>query len=422
MKRLLAIAWKDLNINFRDRNALLLMIVAPLLLSAIIGVSFGGLFSGDSATPFDSIPTLLVNADEGELGQQFAAVLRSDDLADLLLVTEMDDLAAARELVQAGEARTAVYIPADFTAVIQNQDGTAPAHTLVQFYADPSATITPNIVRGIVLQIVNQFNSGAISAQVTVEQLLAQADALGPALANLEPVLEDSLAAQFSAEPTAVIRLNEISTVEEEEEEVRDISPFAFFAPSMGILFLMFSMMEITRSILDEERDGTLDRLLTTPLSHRELLAGKVGGVFFSGIVQFFIFVIASKLLFQLDWGRSLDGLVLMVVAIVAAFTGLGLLIAAFAKDVNQAAIIGSVVSLTFAALGGNFIAAENFPPWLELVSKITINRWGLDGLIDLTIYGGGLSDILPEAAVLFGLAALFFVLALTQFERRISK
>ncbi|NJN54194.1 MAG: ABC transporter permease [Anaerolineae bacterium] len=280
----LAIAWKDLSITFRDRNALLLMILAPLLLSFIIGASFGNLFSGGSV-PFDQIPVLVVNADAGESGQQFVAALQSQGLADLLLVTETDDLAAARTLVQQGEARAAVYIPPEFSTAVR---GTNPeSSAFVAFYADPSATITPNIVRGIVVQITNNFNTGAIAAQVTVAQLMAQADRLGPGLAQIGPVLEEQIQEQVGGGDTAVtINLHQV-TVGETEEPV-EISPFAFFAPSMGLLFLMFAMMDSTRTILEEEKAGTLSRLLTTPIGHSELLLGKVGGVFLTGIVQFY--------------------------------------------------------------------------------------------------------------------------------------
>jgi len=417
----LAIAWKDLSITFRDRNALLLMILAPLILSFIIGASFGDFLIGNDSTPFDQIPVLVVNADDGESGEQFVAALRSEALADLLLVTEMDDLDEARALVQVGEVRAAIHIPAGFSTAVRGQtaanSATAPP-VKIGFYPDPSATITPNIVRGIVAQITNSFNTGAIGAQVTVAQLMSRAEEVGPALQDLAPALEKAIGSQL-ADSGSPISLHQI-TVGEIEEPI-EVSPFAFFAPSMGILFLMFAMMDTTRSILDEEKAGTLPRLLTTPIAHSELLMGKVGGVFLAGIIQFVVFVVASRLLFQLNWGHSVPGLALMVLAIVLAYTGLGLLIAAFAKDVNQAAIFGSVISLVFAALGGNFVAAQNFPPWLNQLSKITINRWGIDGLTALTIYNGGLSDVLLPTAVLLSIGGLFFLLALWQFNRRIT-
>lgn len=418
--KILAIAWKDLSITFRDRNALLLMILAPLMLSFIIGASFGNFLLGGSSVPFDQIPVLVVNEDDGEMGEQFVAIMQAGELAELLLVTEMTDLDEARAIVQRGEARAAVHIPAEFsTAVRGSTDSSSPA--IIAFYADPTATITPNIVRGIVMQIAHSFNTGAIGAQVTVEQLMGQAAVLGPALARLGTVLEEQIGTQSGQANSGVtINLRQISVGE--IEEPLEISPFAFFAPSMGILFLMFAMMDSTRSILEEERAGTLPRLLTTPIAHSELLLGKVGGVFLAGIIQFVVFVVASRLLFQLNWGQSVSGLALMVLAIVLAYTGLGLLIAAFARDVNQAAILGSVISLVFAALGGNFVNAQNFPPWLDQLSKITINRWGIDGLTALTIYNGGLADVLIPAAILLGIGGLFFLLALWQFDQRMTK
>ena len=413
------IAWKDTLIRFRDRNALILMLLAPLVLSAIIGSAFGGFISGSDPVPFDAIPVLVINEDNGGQGDQFLEILTSDDLADLLAVTELEDLEAAREQVQAGEARAAIYIPESFSEAVEGGAEVDTAVSQIQFYADPGSTLTSNIVRGVVTQIVNGFNTAAISVDVTVNQLTEAATTLGPAMAGLGPALNSELDNQIGPSQTS-IRLNAVSVGE--EETTNDISPFAFFAPSMGILFLMFSMVDGTRSILDEQRGGTLDRLVSTPTSHIEILLGKIGGVFLTGALQFIVFVIASSLIFGLSWGSSPLGLALMVLVVVLAFTSLGALIAAFARDANQANIIGSVVTLVFAALGGNFVPAQNFPPFLEQLSKISINRWALDGFSDLTLFGLGLNDVLLEAGVLLGLSVVLIGLALWQFQRRLAR
>ena len=413
------IAWKDTLIRFRDRNALILMLLAPLVLSAIIGSAFGGFISGSDPVPFDAIPVLVINEDNGAQGDQFLEILTSDDLADLLAVTELEDLEAAREQVQAGEARAAIYIPESFSEAVEGGAEVDTAVSQIQFYADPGSTLTPNIVRGVVTQIVNGFNTAAISVDVTVNQLTEAATTLGPAMAGLGPALNSELDNQIGPSQTS-IHLNAVSVGE--EETTNDISPFAFFAPSMGILFLMFSMVDGTRSILDEQRGGTLDRLVSTPTSHIEILLGKIGGVFLTGALQFIVFVIASSLIFGLSWGSSPLGLALMVLVVVLAFTSLGALIAAFARDANQANIIGSVVTLVFAALGGNFVPAQNFPPFLEQLSKISINRWALDGFSDLTLFGLGLNDVLLEAGVLLGLSVVLIGLALWQFQRRLAR
>lgn len=414
------IAWKDTTIRFRDRNALILMVAAPLVLSAIIGSAFGGFLNSNDPVPFDAIPVLLINQDDGEMGQQFADILTSDALGDLLVVTEMADETAARDQVQRGEARAAIVIPDGFSEVVSGDSETAASPALVQFYADPSATVTPNIVRGVVTQIVNGFNSAAISSEVTVAQLTAEAATLGPALADLGTVLHAEMQSRFNEGQPVVIALNDVPVGE--TEETADISPFAFFAPSMGILFLMFSMMDGTRSILEEEQEGTLSRLISTPTSHLEIILGKIGGVFLTGGLQFVVFVAASALIFQLDWGNSLLGLAMLTLAVVLSLTSLGALIAAFARNPSQAGILGTVVTLVFAALGGTFVPAQNFPPFLQELSKITVTRWALDGFTDLTIYGLGAADVVLETAVLTGLSILFVALALWQFQRRLAK
>lgn len=416
--KILTIAWKDTLIRFRDRNALISMIAAPLILSAIIGSAFGS-FITDGNAQFEAIPVLFIDDDAGEFGQQFLDILQSDQLDDLLDITEMDDLDEARAIVQEGTARAAVYIPTEFSASIQQDESVDEA--IVQFYADPSATLTPNIVRGVVTQIVNGFNGAAVGTEVTVEQLTAQASVLGPAMLGLGDALNDEIANTFSADTLTSLSINPIP-VGEEEASLGDVSPFAFFAPSMGILFLMFSMMDSTRSILEEEQGGTLNRLLMTPTSHFEILLGKIGGVFLTGILQFAVFVVASRFIFNLNWGNSIAGLTLMMLVMVLSLTSLGTFIAAFARDANQANIIGSVVTLIFAALGGNFVPAQSFPDGLQQLSKLTITRWGLDGFSDLTIFGLGFTDILPEAGVLFAIGLVFFALSVWQFERRISK
>lgn len=413
----LTIAWKDTLIRFRDRNALILMVAAPLVLSLIIGSAFGGFISGSDPTPFDAIPVLVINEDEGTWGAELVSILGSDDLAELIALEETADLTQARQRVQSGEARTAVYIPPNFSATVNGE--TDATQALVQFYADPGATLTPNIVRGVVVQILNGFNAGIVAGELLPQQISQIGRA--PTQGELEalPVRFDEAIGELTGGGTAVT-LNNISVGE--TEATPDISPFAFFAPSMGLLFLMFSLMDATRSILEEEKEGTLDRLVSTPTNYIQIVLGKIGGVFLTGTLQFGVFVVASSLLFQLNWGRSLLGLVMVVLSTVLALTSLGALIAAFAKDLNQAGVMGTVVTLVFAALGGNFVPAQNFPPFLEQLSKITVTRWSLDGFTDLTIQGLGAGAVLLETAVLAGFGLLLFVLAVMQFQRRVRR
>ena len=65
MRKILAIAGKELYIFFRDRNLLLLSFATPLVLSTIIGLAFGGVGGGSDSPDFAEIAVAVVNLDEG---------------------------------------------------------------------------------------------------------------------------------------------------------------------------------------------------------------------------------------------------------------------------------------------------------------------------------------------------------------------
>ncbi len=410
------IALKDTLIRFRDRNGLLLMLAAPLVLAVIAGAAFGGLSGGGgSASPITDIPLAVVNADRGELGQRVAEALLSEsgELAELLAPVAMSDLVAARAQVERGELRAVVFIPADFSNAVISEAGAA---TAIKLHTDPTSSFSALIVRSIVTQIASRFNAGGVAGRISAEQALAQRATLGPALAQLPAAISETIAARASQPQTTIAIADGTAG---EAAQAGNFNALAYFAPSMAILFLMFTIFEASRSILAEEREWTLQRMVSTPTRFSEILAGKIGGVFLTGVLQLAVLIGASALLFRLGWGHSLPGLALLVIGTVAAAASLGAFITAVARDAAQAGVIGSAVALVFAILGGNFIESSAYPAWLQPLSHLTINRWALDGFTDLSLRGGGFNDVTLEIAVLFGIAALLFALAAWRLPRR---
>src|SRR5215207_6293506 len=109
MKKLFLIGLKDLKLVFRDRAALIFMLLAPFLLT--IGMGFvTGRFSSSSSGISD-IPVVIVNLDKEQLGNALADVFSSEDLADLMEPIISSDAGAARRLIDDDEAAAAVIIP-----------------------------------------------------------------------------------------------------------------------------------------------------------------------------------------------------------------------------------------------------------------------------------------------------------------------
>lgn len=412
----LKIAVKDTLTRFRDWKALAGMLAAPLIISALIGLAFGDL-GGDEA-PIENIAVVLVNLDEGELGQAYEDVLTSPELSDLIALETMQDPEAAKARIEAGELRAVIVVPAGFSeAVIPDENGNS-GQASVELYTDPTAEISPVIVHSIVERITAAINTTLLAGQVAGQQVAGYAPLLGPAMAQLGAAISAELQSESMNLQEPLLGLDVVSTGEAGEP----VDPFAFFIPGMAVFFLMFSMFEGSRSILQEERRGTLPRLMTTPTPTWEIILGKMGGTFLTGVLQFSILMVSSTLIFGVNWGSSLFGLAIMVLLTVFAASGLGAMLTAFSRNENQAGVVGSAVSLVFGALGGSFFPTDSLTGIINVASKLTVNRWAMDGFLTLTINRGGLADIQTPILVLTLIGIVTFILATLAFQRRFVK
>jgi ABC-2 type transport system permease protein len=153
---------------------------------------------------------------------------------------------------------------------------------------------------------------------------------------------------------------------------------------------------------------------MISPTYTTQVLGGKVLGIFFTGMAQVGILILASSVFFQVQWGDPVGVAVLILVAVFGA-SGWGMLITALARTPAQVGSTGSAIMLIFGILGGSFINLEQMPPFIQTISKITPNAWGLDGFTTLAL-GGTLKNLaepitalLIMGAVLFGIAVILF-------------
>jgi ABC-2 type transport system permease protein len=404
MKKILLIGWKDVRLAFRDRAALILTLAAPFLL--IVGLGFvSGRMSGSSGG-IQSIPVLIVNQDEGQLGKSLVDLFQSEDLAKLVRPTLLQDAAVARSQIDADKAAAAVIIPAGFTSGIIPATGgpaTGPV-TPIEFYANPTSPTRAGVIQTIVQRFLGQVEAGRIAGQVAVTQML-ESGRIQPGDAGRVGALVGASQAQARG---AMASVN--ATTNGGEEVTFD--PLALMAPGMALMFLMFAAALGGRSLLVERNQGTLPRLLVSPIQPSQVLAGKTIGTFLTCAAQMSILVGASALLFGLRWGDPLGVLALVLAASFAA-TGWGMLIAALARTPSQVTTVGSAITLLFGILSGVFINRDNMPPWFQVASKITPNAWALDGFTTLTL-GGRLSDLLVPLGALLVMGVVIFGMALT--------
>lgn len=414
MKKILNIGWKDLIVLFRDKGALVLMLGAPFVLTLGLGLITGS-FSSNSGSGLAGIPIAVVNEDSDELGQGLADVLFSADLAELLAPDTAVSPQAARQLVDNNDIAAAVIIPAGFTAgILPNASGQVGDAVSIEVYANPARPISANVVSSIVEDYINQVETGLVSVNVALTQLVMNGR-ITPADTESMMTLGQEMGQRLINQDAAPQPIR-IERDKAAAEAASNPNFLAYIAPGMAVAFLMYTVALGGRSILAERDKGTLSRLLISPTSATQILAGKVVGIFLTGVAQVSVLIAASALLFGLRWG-NLTGVVLLIVTVSAAATGWGLLLASLANRPGQVSSFGTALMLTFGILGGSFVQIP-FTGLLAQLSKITPNAWAIEGFMSLS-QGGSLADIAPSLIALVVMAALLFGTAVLIFQRR---
>jgi ABC-2 type transport system permease protein len=415
MKKLWIIGWKDLRLTFRDRSALIFMLLAPFLLTLGLGL-VSGRFSG-SSSGLNSIPVVIVNQDEGQLGDELVKLFQSDDLADLLSVVVVDEAVTAQAQVDNDEVAAAVVIPAAFTdSIIPKESeiltGQVPGDVVqILVYSNPNMPTSAGVIQSIVKSFTQEVEKMRIGENVAFSQMFANGILTQNDMALIQQLVAESQSENQKTENLIV--LNNQTTA----AEATDFDVLAYMAPGMALMFLMFTTSNGGRALLSEKNQGTLPRLLVSPTRSYQVLGGKVFGTFLTGTAQMLILIVSSSLLFNLRWGNPLAVLLLVLAAVFAA-GGWGLLITAFAKTPGQVGTAGSALMLLFGILGGSFFSLASFPTWFQMVSKITPNAWGMDGFTRLAS-GGTLGDIVTPLCALLIMGAVLFTISIVVFNRR---
>jgi ABC-2 type transport system permease protein len=421
--KVLDIALKDMLRSFRSGFALVMMFVVPLLITGIIYSAFGSL-GGDGGFDLPVTRVQIVNLDQPgpqisfSFGQMLVGFLQDERLANLLQVTEATDETDARKAVDSQDAGVAVIIPPDFTTAALAPEGSAS----ITLYQDPTLTLGPGIVKGIVSQFVDGFAGTKIASGVVVDQL-------GQRGVVIDASLMQEVSMQYAAWAESLGQ-----SWDEGAHPVLDIQPpptkaepasqgAGMMGPIMAgmvIFFTFFTGASTAETIIREDEVGTLARLFTTPTPRSVILGGKFAASFITLIVQVVVLMLASAVIFRIRWGEPLS-MALVALGLVVAAAGLGVFIMSFLKTTRQAGpVMGTVLTLS-GMLGGLFTTGiPNLPAAYDTITLLTPHGWALRGW-KLVLAGGGVGDVLLPALVTLGMGIVFFASGALVFRRRFA-
>jgi len=203
---------------------------------------------------------------------------------------------------------------------------------------------------------------------------------------------------------------------------IPDRSMLDYIAPAMlATLILFFGFLITGISVLRERSQGTMERLMASPISRMDVVAGYLLGFLLFALMQtliiFFYMVYVLDVNFQGDLWQILIFQVLIGIGAVC----LGTFFSVFARNEFQIMQFIPLIILPQIFLCGVLWPVNQMPDYLQWIAKFLPLNYGVEGIRALMLQGQSLLDIGKDIGVLAAYAAGLLVLAALTLRRGAS-
>jgi ABC-2 type transport system permease protein len=181
-------------------------------------------------------------------------------------------------------------------------------------------------------------------------------------------------------------------------------------APALlGVFVLFFTFVLTGVSFLRERAQGTLERLLTTPVGRADILVGYLLGFLVFATIQSVVILAFTLLALRIDYQGNVWQIAVLLMLLIVVSVSLGIFVSTFARNEFQVVQFIPLVLAPQIFLSGVIIPVEDMPLVLESIARALPLTYGVEGLTSIMLQGEGLGDVLLELGVLgaFGAALL---------------
>ncbi|MBA7678820.1 hypothetical protein ES703_87098 [subsurface metagenome] len=192
-----------------------------------------------------------------------------------------------------------------------------------------------------------------------------------------------------------------------------------FIAPALlATLALFFSFLLTGISFLRERSQGTMERLMASPLSRLDIVVGYLFGFFIFALTQTLIIVLFTIYVLGVNYYGDLWQIFIFQIVVITGAVNLGIFISTFARNEFQMVQFIPLIIIPQVFLCGVIWPVEQMPDYLQWLSAVLPLTYAVDGLRDIMLLGRNLIDVGSELAVLIGFAAVTSILAAITLRR----
>jgi ABC-2 type transport system permease protein len=369
LRRVWALIVKESRQIIRDPSSIAIGVVMPMMLILLFGFAL--------SLDVKNAPVALVMEDSSASARELAAGFT---LSPYFRVVSTASMRQAEALMLDRQVDGIIRIPADFARKVQQGD----AEVQIVLHGTDANTA----------RIIESYAGGAV-AQWAVRQT-----AEGMSVSGGGPVGVQSR-----------MWFNEAN------------DSHYFLVPGLIVLIITLIGAFLTALVVAREWErGTLEALLVTPVRSDEILLGKIIPYFVLGMIGFALCILAAEFLFRVPLRGSL--LVLTGVSMLYLLVSLG--IGLVASSLTRSQFVASQIALlaTFLPammLSGFLFDLRSMPLAVQLVTYLLPARYFVALLQTIFLAGDVWSVILPNAAVLAGMAAGLMLLARIATQKKLA-
>jgi ABC-2 type transport system permease protein len=366
--QLKALMRKEVQQILRDKQLLFLLFFMPILQLFIYGFAL--------SPEVDRLRLGVVDHASSMISRALTAALVVNDVFELKESGGRD--AALAALVRDGALDAGLIIPADLERRYR-----AGLKTNVQVFIDGVDANSAGIAAGYVSQILASFNRNLSSGSQESREIIS-------------PQIS------FAYNPGLISSW--------------------FFVPGVIALVLNLVSTLVSSAALVREKDsGTLEQLLMTPVSSKQILLAKIVPLAALLMITVAVALLVSVAIFHVPFRGNL--LLFLFVSFLAVLVGIsiGIALAAYSENQRQSLLTSFFINLPVIQLSGAIAPMESMPEFFQYLSYLDPLRYYVICVRALLLKGGGFSEIWIEVLSLSVYAFVLLSLSSSRFRKQLK-
>jgi ABC-2 type transport system permease protein len=372
----MSIMWQMIRANLlstiRDRRALLMLVLMPVVLTTILSFALQGVFGGKGIPRFH---VAVYNADTGQVGRGLQQVLASQ--SDQFALDVVHSASEGRERLTSGSSDVFVQIPAGFSdEVLAGKTAPVEVESLLQ----------DSTKQTVVAAVVDAYAKQAGIRLYAAKQLGSAAAAIP--------------APQFDVQSTGM----------------HPVTAGSYYAVGMMVMFLLMNAVNRSEKMVEERQSDRYRRLLVSPASRQALGLGHWVSTTVILCLQGVLLLLAARFLLGISLGPWWQ-MLLITLSYAIALAGLSVLLGVLVRNRQLMDGLGMVGAQVMALLGGSMYPLYGAPDAIRVIGRCLPNGLALNGLLD-SITGTSLANLLWPMTCLVAIGVLLGLVANTRYGR----